>query len=134
MMEADLTASALAFEPLTAVVGDRITWGLRPEGDPLPGVTFSIASNPRLYTLKARLQATRPLVQMDAWGGTPDEAKTVRDLILAWTDATKTAPLQLFVENDHDSSEAGDGPQPVTQTIDTFRASLDVRVWHSPAA
>lgn len=134
MMEEALTAAALAYDPFTAAVAGRINWDERPQGDPLPGIVFTLVSDPPLYTFKKRLSSSYPLVQLDCWGGTPDEAKALREIAKGFIDTLTTAPLQAFIEGVHGSAEAGDGPQPETQTTTFFRASLDVRVWCSPAA
>lgn len=129
-MKADLTNYLLADAGLTARVGNRIKWELRPQGSILPALGLTMVSAPRAYTMKSRDRLTGYLVQMDVWAGTLATREAATEaLILALDDMEGSALKAAFIENQRDSTEVGQGPD-AAGASNFYRSSLDVRVWH----
>lgn len=129
-MEQDLVAALLGNAELTAHVGTRINWTLRPQGKGTPALVLHKVASGREYTMDGRIGLTGHLVQMDLWADRPAALFAARDALLAALDALTVAPFQgAFVESERDGYEAPDGPQ-ASGVVILHRASLDVRVWH----
>lgn len=137
-MEAALRALLLADAALAALIGGpsapRITWNKRPAGKPLPAIVLNGPwSSGRAYHLGGRDPQGRFWTQMDCFAGTQAEAIAVRDALVAVVDTLTTEPLQAFeILRDHASWDTAPGPDAARST-DLYRASLDVRVVHTPA-
>jgi len=108
--------------------GSRVDWGWRKQGSALPAVTLNTVSDPRPQHMGGN-QATRAtLVQIDCWGKTYIEARTIAnaavDLVVPADDVGGVRFFRSFVENDLDTIE---------DTADGIlaRVSLDVRVIHT---
>lgn len=115
---------------LAARVGARIYWQSRPQGDPLPGITLQVISDPRPQHMKGfhDLRATR--VQADVWGATEKDVAEIVELLVAAVAPEKvqgdTRFDRSFVDGGRDLPERlGD------QTIN--RTSLDLIVHHATA-
>lgn len=131
-MEKDLIAQLLANAALAALVGVRISWGQRPQGEPLPGVVMNLVSAPRTYSYDGPVGTRASWVQIDSWGGSFGEAKSVAGAVEAAIHTLAAPFLGGFILNERDDSEANDGPEANGATT-LFRTSLDVRVWRSDA-
>lgn len=132
-MEEDLLAFLDALPAITDLVGDRISWGKRGDGEPLPAIVLHNISSPRDYTLQARVRLVRHLVQVDCWGSTFDAAKLLSRAVIAALDGLRDAPFSgAFIEADESDSWLSDGPDAAGST-DIFRSRLDVRVCHTAA-
>ncbi len=135
-MEAALRTLLLANAALTALIGGdapRITWNKRPQAKALPAIVLNGPwSSGREYHLGGRDSQGRFWVQMDCWAATMADAIAVREALLAVLDTLKTEPLQAFeVIRDHASWDFTGAPDAARST-DLYRASLDVRVVHTP--
>lgn len=128
-MEEDLVALLLADAGLTALVGTRIKWLLRPQGSALPAITLQLAAGGRDYHFGGRSDLSGPLIQMDVWAATFASMKAVERALLTALDAITAAPFQgAFVESERETTETQDGPD-ATGSTTFYRASKDVRVW-----
>jgi hypothetical protein len=128
-MEEALVSHLLATAGLSALVGARINWGVRPQGQSLPALVLQVVSAPRDYTMTRRDPVTGYLVQIDVWAGAYATAKQVSRQVLVAMDDLTTPPFQgAFLDNERDTFEAGDAPQGSAPT-DFHRVSMDYRVW-----
>ncbi|MEP9401861.1 tail completion protein gp17 [Sphingomonas silueang] len=80
-VEEALRALLLSTAPLAALVGRRVDWGLRPQGDPLPGLTLQRISDAPVMNLAGPSGWSRARIQLDAWGRTFKEARDIGDLL-----------------------------------------------------
>lgn len=127
-MEEALVQQLLANSALTNLVGQRITWSLRDQGSALPAIVLVLVYDPPEYLMDARGGFTETVLQMDCWGRTYGEAKTVAralDAALAGlTDPFRRAFIDAF------SDDAFRDDAPVSGGGSTlYRTSLDVRLW-----
>lgn len=127
-MEEDLMAALLADAGLGPLVGNRISWSLRPQGEPVPALVLTVVSRERdeLLTEPGRLNGYR--IQVDAYAGGYAEAKALARAALAAFDAL-TAPFQgAFLLTERDLTDLSAGPQPgASRTLS--RVSQDIEVW-----
>lgn len=129
-MEEALTAQLLASAGLLALVGERITWGLREPGSPLPALVLTLISARPDYTTTGASGLTDNLIQADCWGATYAEAKAVARAVIDVC-AQLSAPFRgpAFVESERDDAFQAAAPDADGGT-DLFRTSLDLRAWH----
>lgn len=127
-MEEDLIAALLAHAGLAPLVGRRISWRLRPQGEPLPALVLTVVSRVRdeLLTEPGRLNSYR--IQVDALAGSYGEAKALSRVALAAFDAL-TDPFQgAFLLTERDLSDLSAGPQTGVGRTQS-RISQDIEVW-----
>ena len=130
-MEEDLRTQLLANAAVKALVAQRVTWVMRPQGSPIPAVVLHRIAGGRDYTYGERESLTSPLIQIDCWGQTYAQAKALSRAVITALDSL-SAPFQgAFVQAERDTYERGDAPPTTSGTPDFFRTSLDVRVWHN---
>ncbi len=128
-MEEALPAYLVAH--LTALIGERVDWLLRPQGEALPSVSLQTISAPPEYHMDGRDDLQGDLVQIDVWASTFASLRQVERALTAALDGPFDAPItEAFIENRRETTEAQDGPD-ATGSTTFFRASLDVRVWHA---
>lgn len=124
-MEEELRAQLLANAGLAALVATRIDWGVRPQGDPLPGVVLVRASRGISYSQSGASGFELPRLQAHCWGATPAQAERVARAMIAAL-ATLQPPLTVGFVGDlapHlPPQPAGDARAPI------HRAFLDVQV------
>lgn len=129
-MELDLIQALLADAAVSALVADRISWNVRPQGESAPSVVLQRITSGRSYTMTGASRLAGPLVQADVWAASATEMLAVRDALVAALHGLSAPPFQrCFVEAERQSFEPGEGPD----EIHFHHASLDVRVWHHPA-
>jgi len=130
-MEEALLAYLLADAGLSALVGTRIYWGQRPQGEAPPAIVLHLVSGPVDYVMTGPDGLVGYLVQANALGSTALESLLVRRAARAAFEALSSAPFsRAFIENQRTHPvERTEGPQASGQT-EIHLNSLDVRVWH----
>ena len=131
-MEEDLRGQILSHAAVRSLTGQRVTWVMRPQGSPLPAVVLHRITGGREYTYAGRIDLVSSLVQIDCWGQSYAQAKSVSRAVIAALDALTTPFQGAFVEDERDTYERGEAPPTTSGTPDFYRTSLDVRVWHHP--
>lgn len=132
-MEEALTARLLAAAPLTAIVGTRINWGMRVQGEPLPALTLMNVSPGRGYTYKGAAGLSGPRVQFDGYAPDFLTAKAIGRALITTLEAPLTiggiafSPAFLDAERGPETEDLGGG-----QRVE--RISMDWFIWFSPAA
>jgi hypothetical protein len=133
-MEEALRARLLATAALSALVGDRINWGLRTQGAPLPSVDLHMITDVAQTNLAGPSGWSAARVQVDCWGRTYKAARDVSDTIgpaagadgLHCLRATLSGiRFRIFVidrVSDTDTDSAGV----------IHRTRLDLNVWWNP--
>ena len=122
-------AALLADAGLAALVGRRISWSLRPQGEPLPALVLTVVSRERdeLLTAPGRLNSYR--VQVDAYAGSYAGAKALARAALAAFDALAGHFQGAFLLTERDLSDLAAGPQSPGVSRTLFRVSQDIEVW-----
>lgn len=132
-MEDALTARLLATPALTALVGNRITWGERVKKEPLSALTMLLVSPGRTYVHGGADATGSPRVQFDCYAATSLAAKAIADALIA---TLETPAVQGSVAFSVALLDAMRGPliEDVGGGLKVHRYSLDFFVWFSPAA
>ncbi|RZJ01817.1 MAG: DUF3168 domain-containing protein [Brevundimonas sp.] len=131
-MEAALIAHLLATAGITAVVGQRITWGRRDQGGALPAIVLHRIDGAPDYHLTGASGLVESRVQVDCWGSSYGSAKSVArtvDTALSAARFTQGAvrfDAILIVDERDDTFDE-------TATA-IFRTSLDLQVHHARAS
>lgn len=130
-MEEALADHLLVQTGLTSVVGQRINWGRRDQGGPLPAIVLHLIDGPRDYHLAGPSGLIAARVQADCWGLTFNTAKSAaRALEAVVTGARFTRSAVrfdgIFVIDEGDDSQDLNG-KPL------FRTRLDLAVHHASA-
>lgn len=114
---------------LTALVGERVTWGRREQADALPAVTLNKISGGPDYADDGETGLDEIRVQIDCWALTNTTvqavSRAVRDLISAHTDDTFR---HIALDAVRDLSEGG-----ANQTDYEYRVSMDFIILHGSA-
>jgi hypothetical protein len=131
-LEEGLRAFLKADSAITALVGSRIDWNVRPQASGLPAVVLHRITGRRDYTMGGRSGLVDSVVQIDCWGSTYAAAKAVSRAVVLRLDELRLPPYQAFVEDERDTFDQAPAPGADGST-EFHRASLDVRVWHSEA-
>ena len=82
-MEEDLVARLLAAVGLSALVGTRVYWGERPQGDALPAIVMHGISPGQDYSHSGPLSLRNPRIQFDCLGETFESTKLVERALTA---------------------------------------------------
>lgn len=123
-MEEALVALFLADAALAGLIGSRIHWGVRPQGEALPGVTLfrTDGAEGRIYTGGDGFADS--IVQADCWAETYAAAKGVARALKAAAVGRHGAVLKgVFVESERDGTEHA-------PPNFYYRVTIDLRVLH----
>lgn len=82
-MEAALRARLLAAAPVTAIVGQRVSWMDRPQGATLPAITLQIVTDDRTQNYGGFDGLQPGYVQVDLWATTYAAAKALKEAVIA---------------------------------------------------
>lgn len=132
-MEAALITRLLANDGLSGLVGNRINWGERVQGEPLPAITMMIVSSGRRYNHGGVDGTSDPRVQFDIFGNTMNEARIIRDALKEAIEVRQTVQGISFSVSLLDA-ERGPLIEDVGGGKKVYRYSLDFFLWHSIAA
>lgn len=127
-MEEDLRAHMAADAPLTALVDDRIEWGVRGEA---PSLALHLIDAPPDWHLKGPSGLVQARVQFDCWADTFLGAKAIGEAVKAALPAIGQivggTKFHSCVVLDTERGRFGDSPNLL------HRTRIDVRVSFSPA-
>lgn len=131
-MKADLIQALLNAAGLTALVGERIHWGMAPEETVTPYVVLTLVSARPEYVQKGRGGMTDYRIQADAYAETALAADDVAKAFVAAIEALPKPPfLGGFLITENSGLDVGAGRSVDQAATPLHRASLDVRVWRS---
>ena len=131
-MEAALIAHLLAQAGITALVGNRINWLRRPQGEALPAMALQLVSGVPDYLLDGSYSLTESRVQMDAWAKSFLQAKQIARAVEAALSGQRFTQSGVRFAGVFIASERDDT---FDETPDTyFRTSLDLMVHHASAS
>lgn len=124
-MEQALAAALLAATGVTALVGQRVDWGVRAQGKGLPAVTLTRIGGLRDRHLTGPSGLIQSRVQIDCWATTYKAAHDLRAAVEAVVSGYDSAPIKVAHIDSESSSFEENGPEKV------HRIRLDLLVWHS---
>lgn len=129
-MEEAFRTMLLETAPLAQLVGKRIDWGLRPQGDQLPGIALLRVSGGLTMHFTGPAGWRRDRVQVDVWGRTFKATRDIGDLLAddggLLVGLRRDLPgvrIRTFVVARRGGTDA-DAVGPV------HRDSIDVMIWH----
>ncbi|WP_426043699.1 tail completion protein gp17 [Caulobacter sp. DWR3-1-2] len=130
-MEETLIAYLLASPSLVALIGDRLTPGVRTQGALLPALVFNLVSDLPDYSNSGPTGLTQARIQLDAYGATYAQAKAVARAANArlsgWRRAVGGWAIHgVFQQNAHDTF-TNDAPEKI------HGVSTDFIVWANAA-
>jgi len=82
-MQKALRARLLGAGPVSALVGSKVDWLDRPQGAALPAITLQVVSGSIDQHMKGLQSLQFARVQMDCWGDTYAQTKTLVDAALS---------------------------------------------------
>ena len=127
-MEEALRARLLAATTLAALVGERVDWIERPQGDGLPALTLQLIGAGVAYTHDGPDGLEGAQVQFDAWGATYKQARDVAKAALAAIEPAATIGGvrfgASFLERMSDFP-----PEELDGGVKVFRRTFDMTVW-----
>lgn len=132
-MEEQLVARLLGTPSLSALVGNRITWGERVKKEPLPAITMLGVSPGRNYVHGGADPTGNPRFQFDCYGASAMQAKAVARALRDTLEAPATVGGIAFSVALLDA-ERGPLIEDTGGGLKVHRYSLDFFVWFSPAA
>lgn len=128
-MNEDLRALLLADAGIAAVVGPRVDWTARPEGDPLPAIVLhQVTGAPLSQTLDGPSAAQVARVQVDCWAVDFGTAKRLSRAVLAALSGHRGGGFTgVFHAATRDGREGG-----TNEAVRPYRTSLDFTIHHKP--
>lgn len=127
-MEEALRSRLKAAAPVAALVGTRIDWGTRPQGDPYPSVVLKVISDPMPQDYKGFVGMRQTRVQIDCLAEDRAEAvalrKAVIPAIIAGGTYYGTRFGRAFIDSVRDLGAK-------TDTGFVHRDSIDALIWHN---
>jgi len=102
------------------------------QGTPLPRTILLVVSDPRPSTYEGRQQVRETRVQIDIQAASRGQADAMAEQAIAAVEAGGTFGTTKFQRAFVDSARTYSDRQAATGT--TFVTSLDLMVWHAPAA
>lgn len=126
-METQLRTRLLDDAPVAAIVGTKVHWGVRPQGEAYPSLVLMIVSDPRPQDYKGNIAHRPTRVQADCYGTTRAQAVALRESVIAAIVPTATVGgvtfRRAFVNNVLNRDEYSD-------TGLVFRDMVDFEIWH----
>lgn len=93
-MEEELRALILANTDVQAIASDRVYFGTRPQGDPLPAVVLNTIADAEGYHMQGRNCLSEGRVQVDCYAVTYGEAKLLSRAVRALLSGYREGPFR----------------------------------------
>jgi len=126
-MQAALRTRLLNAAPVAAIVGTRINWGARPQGEAYPSLVLTLVSDARPQSFKGLIDSRFTGVQIDCYGASVAQVVSLREAVISAIVPAATVSGVIFdrafvdtVRNLNSHSETGI----------VYRDSIDARFWH----
>lgn len=125
-MEEALISLLLGDTGVSAIVGDRIFWGLRKQGSPLPALVLNRISSVHSYTLDGPVDLSQSRIQIDCYAQTFGQTRALSRAVYAPLNGKRAVHEGVSFEGVFADSERDN---PVEDDSLTFRTSIDFMVW-----
>jgi len=114
-MEEELRARLLGVPAVSGIVGDRVNFGVHPQGAPLPGVVMNTVSDAQGAFLAAPDGLSEARVQVDcyaeSYGGAKVLARAVRAALAGYEGGAIQGVIELSLR-DGFAGDTADGQRP----------------------
>lgn len=130
-----ITFRLLNSAAVTDIVGNRVNWGERPQGEPFPALTLQVVSDPRPSHLKG-LDGARPTrLQVDCWAETLLQSLALASAVIATLRPPATVSGKKFgvaqIDSQRDLGETvGSGNASQSSGTYIHRQSVDLIIRH----
>lgn len=130
-MEEALTAIVLEDPGVVSAVGQRVHWGVRPQGSALPAIVFNRITGIRDYHMQGASGFVESRIQGDCYGATYTAAKEAARALIALLSGYRGIQDDIefkgaFIDSERDLTEI-DGAAPENH----HRVSVDFFIKHS---
>jgi len=126
-METQLRTRLLNDATVSAIVGIKVHWGVRPQGEAYPSLVLTIVNDPRPQDYQGNINHRATRVQADCYGLTRAQAVALREAVIAAIVPTATVGgvtfRRAFINNVLSRDE-------YTDTGLVFRDMVDFEIWH----
>ena len=129
-MQAELRTRLLGNATVAGIVGTRIDWGARPQGDPYPSVVLTLVNDARPQTFKGNITSRATIVQIDCYGVSSAQVATLREAVISAIVPTATVGGIIF---DRAFIQTVRNLNTISDTGIVYRDSIDCQVWHRSA-
>jgi hypothetical protein len=128
-MEEELVQYLLADSALSALVDNRMTWNVRPQGSQIPSITLQVISDIRDYAINSETFLHTSRVQIDCWCDTYIQSLEVSRAVTSSLSGLKEdlsgVEIQgAFLIDQRQSYDESDA------TARYHRVSLDFNIWY----
>jgi hypothetical protein len=127
-VEPELRGRLLNSSPVTDIVGNRVHWGVRPQGEEFASVVLTIVAKDFPQHFNGNIDQAFSRVQIDCYGTARDQVVDLRRAVL-WTlvPAAVVGGVTFF----RSFVNTVRGMDAHTSTGIVFRDMIDMRVWHN---
>lgn len=126
-METQLRSRLLASSPVTAIVGTRVNWGVRPQGEVYPSIVLSLVADGRPQHMGGLIDLRETRVQIDCYGTTRAQVAALREAVISAIVPTATVSGVYFQRAFINTVRTMDAH---TDTGLVFRDMIDAQIWH----
>lgn len=113
---------------VSALVGTRIDWGVRPQNAALPCIVLTIVADQRPQHMGGLMDSRATRVQIDCYGQTRASAVALREAVIAAILPQATVSGVTFQRAFIDTVRNIDAQ---TDTGVVFRDMIDAQIWHN---
>ena len=131
-MDEALRGYLVADAGISALVGDRIAWALRPRSDALPSIALHLISGVRDYHMEGASGLVESRVQVDCWATTILAALTIARAVnaaIGGLHAVIDGVQFQAVMLESQSTRAEDNPMSPDDVL--YRVMQDYMIWHT---
>lgn len=126
-METQLRSRLLNASPVSAIVGTRVSWGIRPQGEAYPSIVLSLIADGRPQHMAGIIDMRETRVQIDCYGMTRAQVATLREAVISAIVPAATVSGVYFQRAFINTVRTMDAH---TDTGIVFRDMIDAQIWH----
>lgn len=129
ILEHAISPYLLSVPAITGLVGNRIYPRKRPQGDPLPGLTWFLSGGGSLESLQGSSGLGHPTVQFSAWSKSYGQAALIREEVRKAVQGFRGLWIDLEIRGANYVTEGED----YEEDTDVHQAWIRFEVWHREA-
>lgn len=126
-MQTQLRTRLLNNATVSGIVGTRIDWGARPQGDPYPSLVLTLVNDERPQSFSGNISSRATIVQIDCYGVSVAQVATLREAVISAIVPSATVGGIIF---DRAFIQTVRNMSSISDTGIVYRDSIDCQVWH----